>query len=280
MNSSMINAMVSINALQRKIDTIADNVANVNTVGYKRKEANFEDLLHNAKQQPDVFQQPGRLSPAGYQIGWGTRMMSPSINIAQGALKETGLSTDIAIEGSGLFEVEIDGAGTRAFTRNGAFQLTVRPNGDTILATAEGYPVIARVPDGRGNMVEGPIVVPRGTNMRVDADGTVSAVSSDGSAAVLGSIKVLQVLRSSALMPTADNLFAVPAGMNRDDVLAQIVPDRENGIALVQGSIEASNVDLADETAELMSVQRAYQMAARALSSSDTMMGLANTMRA
>lgn len=280
MNSSMINAMVSMNAMQRKIDAIADNVANVDTIGYKRKQSSFEDLLTNVKEQPEAFRQDGRLTPMGYNQGWGARMSMLEINMSQGSIKQTGLSTDIAIQGNALFEVQTDDAGTRAFTRNGAFQLTVRANGDTILATAEGYPVIARVPDQFGNIVEGPIVMPQGHTMRVDPDGTVIAVSDTGATRTLGSIKVLEVMRSAALTPVADNLFVVADGLNRDSVLQQVVPSEENRIALLQGSIEASNVELADEVTELLSVQRAYQLAARALSSSDTMMGLANTMRA
>jgi len=280
MNSSMINAMVSMNAMQRKIDTIADNVANVDTIGYKRKQTSFEDLLNNSKNQPQDFRQEGRLTPMGYNQGWGARMSMLELNMSQGSIKQTGLSTDIAIQGNALFEVQTDDAGARAFTRNGAFQLTVRANGDTILATAEGYPVVARVPDQFGNIVEGSIVMPEGHTMRVDPDGTVIAVSDTGATRTLGSIKVLEIMRSTALTPVADNLFVVADGVNRDSVLQQVVPSEENRIALLQGSIEASNVELADEVTELLSVQRAYQLAARALSSSDTMMGLANTMRA
>ncbi|MDQ6420928.1 flagellar hook-basal body protein [Paenibacillus sp. LHD-117] len=279
MNASMINAMVSMNALQQKLDLLSDNIANVNTVGYKKKEASFEDLLTNMKNQPESFNQPGRLTPLDFNQGWGAKVTMIQPNLSQGPLKATENSTDLAIEGNALFEVEVDGAGTRAYTRNGAFQLTMRANGDTILATEDGYPVVANVPDGNGGNAPGNIVLPEGYSLRVDADGTVLGVSSDNTI-TLGSIKLLQASRPAALTPVADNLYTIADGINVDDVVQEIVPTMDNRIALRQGYLEQSNVQLTDEMTELINVQRAYQLAARALSSSDTMMGIANTMRA
>lgn len=279
MNASMINAMVSMNALQQKLDLIADNMANVNTVGYKKKEATFEDLLNSVKKQPDSFGQPGRMTPLDFTQGWGSRLTMIQPNLSQGPMKETNVPTDLAIEGNALFEVQVDGAGNRAYTRSGAFQLTMAANGDTILATEEGYPVIANIPDDNGNIVEGSIVLPAGYNLRVDADGTVLGVSSAGTIN-LGSIKLLQATRPASLTTVADNLFAIAAGINVDDVVQEIAPNLDNRIALRQGYLEQSNVEYVDEATELINVQRAYQLAARALSSSDTMMSLANSMRA
>lgn len=278
MNASMINAMVSMNALQQKLDLISDNIANVNTVGYKKKEATFEDLLNNVKRQPDSFNMPGRLSPLDFNQGWGARMTMVQPNLGQGPMTATGLATDLAIEGNALFEVIVDDAGNRAYTRNGAFQLTVDANGDTILATAEGYPVVANVLDEDGNMAEGNLVIPEGYTLRVNADGSVQGTSSDGTIN-LGSIKLLQAARPAGLTAVADNLFTIAEGINVADVVQEIVPNEDNRIFLRQGYLEQSNVELTDEMTELISVQRAYQLAARALSSSDTMLGLANTMR-
>lgn len=278
MNASMINAMVSMNALQQKLDLLSDNISNLNTVGYKKKEATFEDLLNNVKRQPEAFNLPGRLSPLHFNQGWGARMTMVQPNLAQGPMKATDLATDLAIEGNALFEVVVDDAGTRAYTRNGSFQLTLNANGDTILATDEGYPVVANVPDADGNIVEGNLVIPEGYTLRVNADGTVQGISSDGTIN-LGSIKLLQASRPAGLTAVADNLFTIAEGINVDDVVQQIVPSLDNRIALRQGYLEQSNVELTDEMTELISVQRAYQLAARALSSSDTMLGLANTMR-
>ncbi|MGM0884006.1 MAG: flagellar hook-basal body protein [Bacillota bacterium] len=280
MNSSMINAMVSMNGLQQKLDLLADNIANVNTVGYKRKEATFEDLLNNIKRQPDAFSQLGRLSPMNFNQGWGSKMTMVQPNLSQGPMQGTDKETDVAIEGNAMFEVEVDSAGNRAYTRNGAFQLTVGANGDTILATEDGYPIVANVRDAEtGNVVEGNIVVPQGYSLRVNPDGTVLGVSS-ARTIELGSIKLLQASRPAALTAVSDNLFVIADGINVGDVVQEIVPDSENLISLRQGYLEQSNVELTDEMTELINVQRAYQLAARALSSSDTMMSLANGLRA
>ncbi|MHA7967127.1 flagellar hook-basal body protein [Paenibacillus sp. CAU 1782] len=279
MNASMINAMVSMNALQQKLDVMADNIANVNTVGYKKKEVTFEDLLTNLKNQPDSFNQPGRRTAMDFNQGWGAKLSVIQPNLSQGPLQATENLTDVAIEGNALFEVTIDGANTSAYTRNGAFQLTMAANGDTILATENGYPVVANVPDANGNLVEGNIIVPRGYSLRVNADGTVLGVSSDNTIE-LGSIKLLQVSRPAALTAVSDNLFIIADGINPDDIVQEVTPDPDNRIALRQGFLEQSNVQLSDEVTELINVQRAYQLAARALSSSDTMMGIANSMRA
>lgn len=278
MNSSMINAMVSMNALQQKLDVMANNIANINTVGYKKREASFQDLLYTQKNQPDTFNQPGRLSPLDFNQGWGSRLSVIQPNLTQGPLQATENPNDIAIEGNGLFEVTVNGD-TPAYTRSGAFQLTLTANGDTILATENGYPVVAIVPDADGNPVEGNIIVPEGYGMHVNADGTVLGVSANETIE-LGRIKILQVSRPAALTAVSDNLFMVADGLNRDDIVQEITPDPDNGIALRQGFLEQSNVQMAEEMTELINVQRAYQLAARALSSSDTMMGLANTMRA
>jgi flagellar basal-body rod protein FlgG len=276
----MINAMVSMNGLQQKLDLLADNIANVNTVGYKRKEATFEDLLTNLRSQPDAFNQPGRLTPMDFTQGWGSRMTLVQPNLSQGPMQGTNKDTDIAIEGNALFEVEVDDAGNRGYTRNGAFQLTLGANGDTILAAEDGYPVVANVKDPlTGDIIEGNIVVPQGYSLRVNSDGTVFGVSSDRTIE-LGSIKLLQASRPSALTAVNDNLFVVADGIDAGDVLQQIVPDSENLITLRQGYLEQSNVELTDEMTELINVQRAYQLAARALSSSDTMMSLTNGLRA
>ena len=212
--------------------------------------------------------------------GWGSRMTAVQPNLSQGPLQGTNKDTDLGIEGNAMFEVEVDDAGNRAYTRNGAFQLTVAANGDTILATEDGYPVVANVEDAvTGSIVESNIVVPQGYSLRVNPDGTVLGVSS-ARTTQLGSIKLMQASRPAALTAVNDNLFVIADGINAGDVVEQIVPDSENRISLRQGFLEQSNVELTDEMTELINVQRAYQLAARALSSSDTMMSLTNGLRA
>ncbi|HUC92572.1 MAG TPA: flagellar hook-basal body protein [Paenibacillus sp.] len=276
MNSSMINAMVSMGGLQQKLDLLADNIANVNTAGYKRKDATFEDLLTNMKQQQEAFEQPVRLTPLGFNQGWGSRMVLVQPDLSQGPIQRSDNVNDIAIQGSALFEIAVDDLGNRAFTRNGAFQMTINENNDAVLTNADGYPVIAETAAG-----EGRVVIPDGYTMRIDAYGNIQAVSRDGfDVRDVGRLKLVQPIKPSVLTPVADNLFIVAQGLNEGDVVRRVVPEEGNDVRLMQGYLEQSNVELGKEMSELIIVQRAYQMSARALSSSDTMMQLANNLRA
>lgn len=275
MNSSMINAMVSMNALQQKLDLLADNIANVNTAGYKRKDGSFEDLLTNMKQQQEAFEQPVRLSPLGFNVGWGSRMVLVQPDLSQGPIQPTGNEYDIAIQGKALFEVATDTEGNRAYTRNGAFKASLTEEGDSVLTTADGYPLVAVGEDGE----EGPVILPAGYSLRVDSFGNIQGVSDDFNVVELGRLKLVEPVKPSVLTATADNLFVIADGLNVAEVVMDVQPSEVNSVRLMQGQLEQSNVQLDKEFSDLLIVQRAYQMSARALSSSDTMMGLANGLR-
>jgi len=279
-NNSMITASVSMGALQQKLDMLADNFANSNTVGYKRKTAVFEDILTSLNPHLEEFNQPGRRTPLGFTQGWGARLTSIQTDMSQGVLQQTGNMTDVAIEGNGLFEVRTDGDinGARAFTRHGPFQLMPDANGDRILVTNSGQQVVGETGAG-----EDFIRVPAGYNLTIAIDGTLTAVGAEGTAPIdLGRLKLVEVTNSELLQAVADNLYGGPGNVDpakggRDIAL---LPNGEAGIAVRQGFVEQSNVNMADEMTDLMIVQRAYQLSARALSSSEQMMGMANNLRA
>ncbi|MFC5531050.1 flagellar hook-basal body protein [Cohnella yongneupensis] len=280
MNSSMISASVSMGALQQKLDILADNIANSNTVGYKRKTAVFEDILTSLNPQEQDFEQPGRRTPLGITQGWGARMSSMQLDLSQGVLQQTGNMTDVAIEGNGLFEVRTGGTldSSRAFTRHGSFQLVSTGGGDRTLYTNSGYPVVAEV-----GGVDSFIVVPEGYNLSIQPDGTLMGVGPQGSAPIdLGKLKMAQATNPELLQAISDNLYGVPENINIADVVKNVtqLPAETLGISVRQGFVENSNVNMTDEMADLMVVQRAYQLSARALSSSDQMMAMANNMRA
>lgn len=279
MNSSMITASSSMGALQQKLDMLADNIANSNTVGYKRKTAVFEDILTSLNPQGQDFSQAGRRTPLGFSEGWGARLASMQTDLSQGVLQQTGNMTDIAIEGNGLFEVRTDGDinGARAFTRNGPFQLMPDADGNRVLVTNSGQRVVANV-DGTEDFVR----VPEGYNLSVATDGTLTAVGNEGSEPIsLGKLKLVEVTNPELLQAVADNLYGIPADVNAANVVRDIstLPNGETGITVRQGFVEQSNVNMADEMTDLMIVQRAYQLSARALSSSEEMMGMANNLR-
>ncbi|NOU95062.1 flagellar hook-basal body complex protein [Paenibacillus sp. LMG 31456] len=287
MNHSMINSSVSMHALQQKLDMLSNNIANINTTGYKRKEASFQDVLTSVKQQPKGFEKEGRLSPLGYNQGWGSRLVQAQLNMAQGSLQATNSSLDLAIEGNGLFEIN---SFTRdannnlvprtIWSRNGSFELTPSTdpaNRDMFLTTKDGQYVV-----GTDN---NPIRVPVDHRVQFQTDGKVVAYSEIDKLAPpidVGQIKLVRVIRPQVLQQLGDNLYDLPNGIaNREDVLQTL--DANNNIVdpirVRQGFLENSNVTLADEMTDLLQVQRAFQLNSRAVTSSDTMMGIANNLR-
>lgn len=266
MNNSMISAMVSMNGIQKRLDVISNNIANLDNTGYKRQEASFEDTLTRVKQQISKMDLPGRATPLGFDMGFGARVTSITSNFAQGSIKESDNPTDFAIEGNALFAVLTPEG--KAYTRGGDFSIQPDPNDpeSSYLVTKLGHYVLNAGGDR--------IAVPSGAKLQVDPQGNISAVTEAGATA-LGRFQLKTPLRPDALESVDGNLYALAAGAIEDNVLE----DTTNQATLRQGALESSNVNMADEMAEMMQVQRAYQLAARALTSSETMMGLANNLR-
>lgn len=265
MNNSMISAMVSMNGIQQRLDVIADNMANLDTIGYKRKEASFEDTLSRIQKQSSDFKLPGRVTPLGFNMGFGSKLSSVNINYAQGSINETGKPTDLAIEGNAMFSVLGEG-GVQAYTRAGDFHLQSDPANpeSAYLVTKEGHVLL----NSEGN----PIAFPANAKLDIDGQGNIRAAVGNEITEV-GRIGLYTPLRPESLEQRGGNLFVVTAGEDG----AMVATTTEASIR--QGAIEGSNVKLADEMAEMMQVQRAYQLAARALTSSENMMSLANNLR-
>ncbi|WP_211749615.1 flagellar hook-basal body protein [Paenibacillus sp. Marseille-Q4541] len=279
MNNSMISALVSMTSMQQRLDVIANNVANVDTVGYKSKQASFEDVLTGVQQQGSTLSREGRATPLGYNMGFGVQMTSVTQNMAQGELNETGSPTDLAIEGNALFAVEVDGQ--KAWTRAGNFHFVPDesvqdPNAAPRmrLVTTEGYSVLGR--NGQ------PITTPaNATAVAFDANGNVLVRLGDSpDATVAGQLQLVEPIRPEGLAASSNNLFSLVSGATEDLVFGQNAATTVPEATIRAGYLETSNVDLTSEMTKMLEVQRTYQLAARALSSSDTMMNLANNMRA
>jgi flagellar basal-body rod protein FlgG len=292
MNHSMINAGVTMNSLQRKLDLIAYNLANLNTAGYKRQDASFDDLLTSIKAQQNKTL-PGRLTPPVLPIGSGARLTGIKLDLSEGSLTATGNPLDLALQGDVLFEIGVpavvqgeDGepqiAYEAAWTRNGAFRLSPvgDEGGNVMLTNASGYPVL--------DVGGAPIVVPAGSDVTVDRLGNVLVKTPEqDEPALYTTLKLVRVTRADLLEAKGENLYAYPAELMEPAVRATLTeeidlnfPDAEqSGIAVLSGHLESSNVDLITEMTELINVQRAYQLNARALASSDEMMSIANRLR-
>ncbi|MEF3305139.1 flagellar hook-basal body protein [Paenibacillus sp. GYB003] len=289
MNHSMINSLVSMQGLQQKLDIVANNMANLNTTGYKRKDASFHDVLTTTMRQPGTFEQVGRLSPLGLTQGWGAKLSQIQTILAQGSLKQTDRPTDLAIEGDALFEVivpSVDGAGQpvqqTAWTRDGAFSLKAQPDDpdNVYLTTQEGHLVL-----GTDDL---PIRVPNHSRIKVETNGAITAYSEldpTQPPVTVGALKLVQVVRPQLLQNRGDNLYSLPETIDPalGDVLRVVAFDAANPeaakVKVQQGFLEQSNVNMTEEMTELMMTQRAFQLNAKALASADTMMSLANSLR-
>ncbi|NQX47168.1 flagellar hook-basal body protein [Paenibacillus tritici] len=271
MNNSTIGAAVSMSSLQQRLDIIADNIANMNTNGYKSKEGSFEDVLTRVQQQSKDYDQPGRSMPLGFNIGFGVRVPTVTSNWEEGTLQETGKPTDLALQGNGLFGVQVNGA--TAYTRQGNFHFTpdTANKNRMILVDNTGNPVL----NTNGN----PLTVGANVSAAIDERGQVWTKTDEKQPPVLaGSLMIVEPLSRSALQAVDGNFYVLADGVTTQQAFKGAAEPSTVGVRT--GYLESSNVDLSREMTEMMQIQRTYQLAARALSSSDQMLGLANNMRA
>lgn len=290
MNTSMINASVSMSSLQQRLDIIANNVSNANTIGYKRKDASFSDILTTTQHQVEDMLLPGRQSPAGVTEGWGARLSRQLIDLSQGSLMSTDNPTDLALEGDGLFEITVPRVDENGFpviedgeqvydttwTRYGAFKLTPLEGDDEnmYLAMDDGTLVL----DADGEQ----IAIPKNHRMVIGENGQITIYDQYDEEVSVSQLRLVKVLNAQMLVPLGDHRFGLPDDVDRDAVLLTL-DDPEmvvaENIGVRQGFLEQSNVDMTREMTDLISVQRSYQLSARALASADTMSSLANNLR-
>lgn len=272
MNNSQISAAVSMSSLQQRLDIIASNVANLSTEGYKSKEGAFEDVLTRVQQQSADYNQPGRATPLGFNIGFGVRLSQISNNWEEGPLKETGNPTDLAIQGNGLFGVQVNG--NTVYTRQGDFHFTPDPANaaNMVLVDNQGHSIL----NTQGN----PLTVPAGSIVAIDETGQVLTKQREDGPVTRGPrIMIAEPLSRDALQAMDGNYYKVADGIPAAQAFVTRGANEAPGVGVRSGALEQSNVDLSKEMTELMQIQRTYQLAARALTSSDQMLGLANNMR-
>jgi flagellar basal-body rod protein FlgG len=236
----LYSAAAGMAAQQRRLEAVANDLANVNTSGYKRTRVSFRDL---------VYSPSARGGAAGVSTGAGAAAEITGRSFAEGSLLRTDEPLDVAINGDGFFQVRRPD-GSSALTRDGSFRLDA--NG--------------RLVTSNGDLLQPPITLPKGTDPKrvgIARDGTVSA---DGRR--LGRIQVVEVTSAQGLQPIGKNLFAATA--------ASGAPRAVRTTSVVQGSLEGSNVDMGDAMVDMMDSQRAYQLASRAIQMQDQMMEIAN----
>lgn len=247
-------------AQQTNVDVISHNIANMNTTGFKRQRAEFQDLLYQQETPPGAGNDGAR-APSGIQIGAGVKTGAIYRIEQQGALQQTGNRYDIAIEGRGYFPVTLP-SGETAYTRDGSFQLSNQGE----LVTAQGY------------AVQPGITIPQGTvDVTISKTGEVQVrTSGSPTPQTVGQIQLATFINDAGLQAQGDNLFLESAASGQ----ASLANPGEPGFGTVQqGFVEGSNVNPVEEITALISAQRAYEMNSRVVKTVDEMLAASSQLR-
>ena len=263
MTRALYSAATGMHAQQLKIDVIANNLANVNTDGYKQSRAEFQDLIYQNMRLAGSASSASTVAPVGLQIGLGVRPSATVRNFEQGQLKQTNNPLNIAINEDGFFQVRLP-SGEVAYTRNGALKIDDRGR----ITTTDGY------------LVEPPLTLPTDTNpdrLSIAPDGTVTARSSEDQREIeLGRIRLVRLLNQGALEGLGNNLFR-STGDPR--AVLEGYPAEDGFGSIQQGYLEASNVKVVEEMIAMITGQRAYEANSKVIQAADRMLEEANRLR-
>lgn len=266
----------ALRGVQQALDTTANNLANIDTVGYKRRTASFSELLSDSMNEQPAADKDNRNTPVGLRIGSGSRLGLTKLDLAQGSAKQTDVPTDLMIEGQGYFLVtklikDASGAVIKEenrLTRNGDFQVQKDDDqGGYVLHTSSGHILT----DNNGV----PFVLPEPVqNIQISKDGVLSANGTE-----YGTVGIWKVDNPDQLQQVGENEYdaQLTSGENPSAKYTSAIDERLASIR--QGALEASNVDMTEEMSQLVNIQRAYQLNSRALGITDQMMGIANSIR-
>jgi flagellar basal-body rod protein FlgG len=255
-------AATGMSAQQLNVEVISNNIANMNTVGFKKQRAEFQDLLYHTMERAGAqSSEQGTIVPTGVQIGGGVKAGSVYRITEQGAVTQTGNPYDVAIEGRGFFQVLMP-SGEMAYTRAGNLSL----NADGQLVTEDGY------------NIQPAITVPNdATSISVSKGGQVQAIrAGQTEAEVVGQIELANFVNEAGLSAIGDNLLMETAASGPANVGTPGIDGFGN---LLQGYTEASNVDAVTEITALIVAQRAYEMNSKVISAADEMLQAANSVK-
>ena len=254
MMRSLWISKTGMEAQQTQLDTIANNLANVSTNGYKRAHAVFEDLMYQNLRQAGANSSEQTTLPTGLQAGLGTRSVATARNFSQGGLQQSSSPLDVAVRGNGFFEIQLPD-GTNGYTRDGSFQV----NAQGQLVTNTGF------------TVQPGITIPANAqSVTIGNDGTVS-VGLPGQALPqsVGQLQIASFINPAGLEPKGGNIFAETAASGTPNTGTP----GQNGLgSLQQGFVETSNVNVVEELVQMIQTQRAYELNSKAIQVSDQML--------
>ncbi|HLF11904.1 MAG TPA: flagellar basal-body rod protein FlgG [Gammaproteobacteria bacterium] len=247
-------AKTGLEAQQMRMSIVSQNLANVNTTGYKRARAIFEDLLYQNVVQVGGLTSQQTEAPTGLNLGTGVRVVATDKQFTQGNLITTNNPLDLAVQGRGFFEILLPD-GTQAYTRDGTFQL----DADGQLVTSSGY------------TLQPSVTIPTAAQaVTIGVDGVVSVVQAGQADPIqVGTLQLTDFVNPAGLQPRGENLYVetVASGPPQPGTPGL------NGLGtLVQGGLETSNVNVVEELVSMIETQRAYEMSSRAIETSDEML--------
>lgn len=258
MNQALWIGKTGLDAQQSRLAVVSNNLANVNTTGFKKGRAVFEDLLYQNVRQPGGQSSQDTQLPSGLTLGTGVRMVATQKLHSQGNLLQTNNPLDVAVQGRGFFQVLMPN-GEQAYTRTGEFQV----NSEGQMVTAAGY------------TLQPEINIPQNaTSVTIGTDGTVSVtVPNNPAPAQIGTLQLADFVNPSGLLPVGENLYKETGASGAP----QVGTAGQNSMGTtIQGSLESSNVNVVEELVNMIETQRAYEMNSKAISTADNMLQYVN----
>lgn len=251
-------AKTGLDAQQTRMSVVSNNLANVNTTGFKKGRAVFEDLLYQNVAQAGGATSQNTENPTGLSLGTGVRVVATEKTFNQGSSLQTSNPLDVMVDGRGLFQVLLPD-GSQGYTRDGSFKIDSQGR----LVTATGYEI------------QPAITVPDGVqNITISADGLVQAsIAGQTDPVTLGTLQLADFINTAGLQPRGQNLYVETAASGSPQLGN---PNLEGRGSLVQGSLEGSNVNVVEELVSMIETQRAYEMNSKAISTSDQMLQYLN----
>ena len=257
MDASMWVAKTGLDAQQTRMNVISNNLANVNTTGFKRDRAVFEDLLYQNIRQAGGQTSTNTQAPTGLMLGTGVRIVATEKLNVQGNMINSLNPLDVAISGEGHFQVT-QPDGSTAYTRDGGFKVSATGQ----LVTSSGAQLSPAL-----------TIPPNAQTITIGRDGTVSVELNTGGQAVLGQIQIARFLNPAGLTPVGQNLMKQTPASGAPTVGA---PGTGGAGNLMQGTLEASNVNVVEEMVNMIETQRAYEINSKAISAVDGMLKYIN----
>jgi flagellar basal-body rod protein FlgG len=259
MDAALWVAKTGLDAQQTEMAVISNNLANVDTTGFKKSRAVFQDLLYQNVSQVGAATTQNTEAPSGLSLGTGVNLVATEKVYTQGNINQTGNALDVAINGGGFFQVLMPD-GTLAYTRDGSFQLSATGQ----LVTASGY------------QVQPALTIPQGArSVTIGTDGTVQVQLAGQSApSTVGTLQLANFVNPAGLQPNGQNLLLPSAASGS----ATTGTPGLNGLGtLQQGAVEASNVNVVEEMVDMIETQRAYEMNTKAIETNDQMLQYLDT---